>query len=120
MNTYYFRAPYMAHAMTVQAPNMKAARKAAANRLCHARLPRGTTINLAEPVRVAPLSDAALLRMDVDAMNSGLSNARPDLRYTRADAERFASLWNARKLSTVATTASGPRFSVVCILDGAP
>lgn len=53
MNTYYFRAPYMAHAMTVNAPTMKAARVAAANRLCHARLPRGTILTLAEPARVA-------------------------------------------------------------------
>lgn len=51
------------------------------------------------------LTDAQLLRMTLDDINNGLRSYRPDLRYTRDDARRFAQLWNAHKIATVATVA---------------
>jgi hypothetical protein len=49
------------------------------------------------------LTDARLKRMTLNDINGGLRSYRPDLRYTRADAQRFAELWNAVKVDTEAT-----------------
>lgn len=66
------------------------------------------------------LSDDAIRRLSVDALNSGLRCYRPDLRYSRADALRAAELWNASKAATCATVATVDRFPVVLIMEREP
>ena len=63
------------------------------------------------------LSGDALRGLTVDAINSGLSCYRPDLRYTRADAAAFADLWNATKASTRATVIRADGFPRVIVVD---
>lgn len=46
------------------------------------------------------LEDAAIARLTVAEINAGLRCYREDLRYSLADAERAAELWNASKAST--------------------
>lgn len=66
------------------------------------------------------LTDAQILALTLDAMNGGLTSYRPDLRYSRADAVRFAELWNASKVSTVASVASADGVPFVFVTDAAP
>ena len=63
------------------------------------------------------LSDAKLLTMTLDDINSGLRDAMPHTRYTHADALRFVELWNTHKLSTLASLASDERGSQVFTVD---
>ena len=58
------------------------------------------------------LSDAKLLTMTLDGINSGLRDAMPHTRYTHADALRFVELWNTHKLSTLASLTSDERVIV--------
>lgn len=66
------------------------------------------------------LPDTDLLSMTVEQLNAGARSYRPDLRYSRADAQRFAELWNERRVSTVATVVSDGDAPVVVIADAAP
>lgn len=61
------------------------------------------------------LTDVELSKLTVDQLNSGLRSYREDLRYTHADAVRFAVLWNNVKLSTRATVISDGGFPFVII-----
>ena len=63
------------------------------------------------------LSDAKLLTMTLDDINSGLRDAMTHARYTRADALRFVELWNTHKLSTLASLTSDERGSQVFTVD---
>lgn len=66
------------------------------------------------------LSDDAIRRLSVDALNSGLRCYREDLRYSRADALRAAELWNASKATTCATVATVDGLPAVVIVERAP
>lgn len=63
------------------------------------------------------LSDAQLLAMTVEQLNAGARSYRADLRYSRADLQRFAQLWNERRYSTTATLVSDDGAPVVVIVD---
>lgn len=63
------------------------------------------------------LSDAELRKLTVDQFNAGARCYRPDLRYSRADALRFAELWNESRSSTVASVVSDGAAPVVVIAD---
>ena len=63
------------------------------------------------------LSDAELRKLTVDQLNGGARCYRPDLRYSRADAVRFAQLWNETRSSTVASVVSDGATPVVVIAD---
>lgn len=66
------------------------------------------------------LSDASMRALTVDAMNSGLSCYRPDLRYSRADADAYAEAWNASKVATCATVVTCDGLPQVIVLERAP
>lgn len=63
------------------------------------------------------ISDATLLTMTLDDINSGLRDAMAHTRYTHADALRFVELWNTHKLSTLASLVSDERGSQVFTVD---
>ena len=63
------------------------------------------------------LSDATLLTMTLDGINSGLRDAMPHTRYTHADALRFVELWNTHKLSSLVSLTSDERGSQVFTVD---
>lgn len=63
------------------------------------------------------LPDDQLKSLTLGEMNSGLRCYREDLRYTRADANRFAALWNQHKLYTRATVVTVDGFPCIVVLD---
>lgn len=63
------------------------------------------------------LQTEQLKRLTLDEMNSGLRHYREDLRYTRADAINFATLWNTHAVSTAATVISDNGVPCVVVVD---
>ena len=64
-----------------------------------------------------PMHEDQLRSLTLQEMNHGLRSYRPDLRYTREDAVAYAKLWNACKVSTVATIATVDGLPVVIVVD---
>lgn len=58
-----------------------------------------------------------LMTLTLAEMNDGLRSYREDLRYSREDAVNFAKLWNAHKLSTIATVITADGFPCVIVVD---